>query len=163
MLFKPTRAFKTILSLTPEILCEMGIKALILDVDNTLTTHNNPAPAYGVSEWIENTRKAGIKLMIVSNNHAQRVSGMADTLGLPFVAEGAKPLPAGYKKAAESLGVSKSELCAVGDQIFTDILGANIFGIKSVFVRPIELESGFFFKIKRFFEKPLRPTKFEDE
>lgn len=160
MLFRPTAALKSVLELTPEILGKMGVEALILDLDNTLTTHNNPHPAKGVPEWLDEMRNAGIKLLIVSNNHAPRVEPFAKALKLDFVPEGAKPLPKGYNIAVKKFGLPKEKVCAVGDQIFTDILGANLAGIKSVFVYPIEFESGFFFKIKRFFEKPFRPKNF---
>ena len=160
MLFRPTAALKSVLELTPEILGKMGVEALILDLDNTLTTHNNPHPAKGVPEWLDEMRNAGIKLLIVSNNHAPRVDPFAKALKLDFVPEGAKPLPKGYNIAVKKFGLPKNKVCAVGDQIFTDILGANLAGIKSVFVYPIEFESGFFFKIKRFFEKPFLPKKY---
>lgn len=160
MLFRPTAALKSVLELTPEILGKMGVEALILDLDNTLTTHNNPHPAKGVPEWLDEMRNAGIKLLIVSNNHAPRVEPFAKALKLDFVPEGAKPLPKGYNIAVKKFGLPKEMVCAVGDQIFTDILGANLAGIKSVFVYPIEFESGFFFKIKRFFEKPFRPKNY---
>lgn len=160
MLFRPTAALKSVLELTPEILQKMGVEALILDLDNTLTTHNNPHPANGVPEWLDEMHRAGIKLLIVSNNHAPRVEPFAKALKLDFVPEGAKPLPKGYNIAVKKFGLPKNKVCAVGDQIFTDILGANLAGIKSVFVYPIEFESGFFFKIKRFFEKPFLPKKY---
>ena len=105
-------------------------------------------------------KAAGIKLLIVSNNHAPRVTPFAEMLGLDFVPEGAKPLPKGYNIAVKKFGMPKNTVCAIGDQIFTDILGANLAGIKSIFVYPIEFESGFFFKIKRFFERPLLPKKY---
>ncbi len=160
MLFKPTFAMKSVLEITPEMLNEMGVKALILDLDNTLTTHNNPRPADGVTEWLNSMKAAGIKLLIVSNNHAPRVTPFAEMLDLDFVPEGAKPLPKGYNIAVKKFGMPKNTVCAIGDQIFTDILGANLAGIKSIFVYPIEFESGFFFKIKRFFERPLLPKKY---
>ena len=159
-MFRPTYALKTVLEITPEMLEETGIKALILDLDNTLTTHNNPRPADGVCEWLDSMKKAGIKLLIVSNNHAPRVTPFAEMLGLEFIPEGAKPLPIGFNKAIKSFGMSKKEICAVGDQIFTDIMGANLAGIKSIFVYPMEFESSMFFKIKRAVERPLLPKKY---
>lgn len=160
MLFTPTRAYKSILSVTPEILREMGVTALILDIDNTMTTHDNPTPLEGLFEWLDHMRKNNIKMMIVSNNHVPRVTPFAQLLGLDFIPEGAKPLPIGYKKAAEKLGVPKSEICTIGDQLFTDILGAKLFGIKSILVPPIEPEKTVFFKIKRGLEKPFLPKKY---
>ncbi len=160
MLFKPTAAFRTILDITPDVLRKMQVKALILDLDNTLTTHNNPEPAEGVTEWIETMRTNGVKLLILSNNSAERVKPFADMLKLGFIPDGAKPLSVGYKKAVKELGVKRKYICGVGDQIFTDILGANITGIKSIFTVPIESENSIFFKIKRTAEKPFLPKKF---
>lgn len=162
-IFKPTYALKKITDITPAALKKRGIKALILDVDNTLTTHNNPTPAEGIPEWIEGMKAAGIKLIIVSNNKAERVTPFAEMLGLHFVPNGAKPLPKGFKQAAaelRALGVPKNRIAAVGDQIFTDILGANLAGIRSIFVYPIEFETSLPFKIKRAVEKPLLPKRF---
>lgn len=160
MLFTPTRAYKTILSVTPEVLREMNVTALILDIDNTMTTHDNPTPLDGLFEWLGLMRQNNIKMMIVSNNHVPRVTPFAELLGLDFIPEGAKPLPVGYKKAAEKLGVPKSNICTIGDQLFTDILGAKLFGIKSILVEPIEPEKTLFFRIKRAAEKPFLPKKY---
>lgn len=156
MLFTPTRHYKSILEITPRILKEMGVTALILDIDNTMTTHDNPTPLEGLFDWLELMRRSGIKMMIVSNNYSERVTPFAELLGLDFIPRGAKPLPKGYKAAAERLGVSKSEICTIGDQLFTDILGAKLFGIKSILVDPIEPETTLFFRIKRALEKPFR-------
>ena len=160
MLFTPTAAYETILSVTPEVLKSMGVTAIILDIDNTCTTHDNPKPIDGLFEWLDSMRAAGIKMMIVSNNHVPRVTPFAELLGLDFIPEGAKPLPKGYKQAAKKLGVPKSEIVTIGDQLFTDILGAKLFGIKSILVKPIELEKTRFFKIKRAAEKPFLPKKY---
>ncbi len=162
-IFRPTYALKKITDITPSALKKRGIKALILDVDNTLTTHNNPTPAEGVPGWIEEMKSAGIKLIIVSNNNTERVTPFAEMLGLHFVPNGAKPLPIGFKRAAAELraaGVPQNRIAAVGDQIFTDILGANLAGIRSIFVYPIEFETSLPFKLKRAAEKPLLPKRF---
>ena len=159
-LFKPTFALNSVLEITPASLKIHGIKGLILDVDNTLTTHDNPVPAEGVPEWIADMKKHGIKLIIVSNNRAERVIPFARMLKLKFIPNGAKPLPMGISRAVRKLGLPKSEICAVGDQIFTDIFGANLAGIRSAFVEPIEPEKSRFFKIKRTVEKPFRPKSY---
>lgn len=160
MLFRPTVALHSILEVTPQLLMAMGIKGLILDLDNTLTTHDNPKPADGVLDWIKLMKKSKIKLMILSNNTAARVTPFADMLGLHFVPDGAKPLSKGYRQAIKELRLPKSAVCGIGDQLFTDILGANLTGIKSIFVYPIEPEKSTFFKIKRTIEKPLLPKKY---
>ncbi len=165
-LFKPTFALRSILEITPESLKKHGVEALLLDVDNTLTTHNHPEPAEGITDWISRMKSAGIKLIIVSNNKPERVAPFAEKLGLRFVPNGAKPLPHGFLRAVKELGMDRRRVCAVGDQIFTDILGANLSGIRSIFVCPIEPEKSFFFKLKRTLEKPFLPKvpkKFDDK
>ncbi|MDE7293106.1 MAG: YqeG family HAD IIIA-type phosphatase [Oscillospiraceae bacterium] len=156
MLFTPTKSYKSILQITPEILREMGVTALILDIDNTMTTHDNPTPLEGLFDWLDSMRQSGIKMMIVSNNYSERVTPFAELLGLDFIPRGAKPLPKGYRAAVRRMCVPKSEICTIGDQLFTDILGAKLFGIKSILVDPIEPEKTLFFRIKRALEKPFR-------
>ena len=90
----------------------------------------------------------GIKLIIVSNNHPERVKPFADMLGLNFISEGKKPLSSGFNRAQVKLGIPFSQLAVVGDQIFTDMLGANLKNIRGIFVFPIEHEKTRFFKLK---------------
>ena len=111
MLFRITAAFERVTDITTQFLAENGIKGLILDLDNTLTTHDNPVPAEGVLDWLDRMKKSGIRLMIVSNNHAPRVTPFAEMLGLPFVSEGAKPL-ADVRKAMKIDYFDDAELIA---------------------------------------------------
>lgn len=151
--YNPDYIFKKTLNITPEFLKSIGISNLLLDVDNTLTTHGNPEPAEGIEDWIENMHKNGIKLMIVSNNYKKRVEPFANRLGLPYSSFSKKPLPFGFFKAMKYLHSNKENTAVVGDQIFTDILGANIIGLKAIMVIAILEEDGIGFKIKRKFEK----------
>ena len=96
-------------------------------------------------------------MMIVSNNRLHRVQPFAAALGLPFVAEGAKPLPRGFRLAQKRMQLPFSQLAVVGDQIFTDILGANLCGVKSIYVRPIQYENKGFLRVKRWLERPFLP------
>lgn len=160
MLFKITAAFRKASDITPQKLKELGIKGLILDLDNTLTTHDNPVPADGILEWLDCMKKNNIRLMIVSNNHPPRVKPFADMLGLNFVSEGRKPLTKGFREASQKMNLPKNQLAAVGDQIYTDVLGANLYGIKMLYVQPIEHEKTNFFKFKRKMEKPFLPKNF---
>ena len=158
-MFRPTYVFDKVPDITPEFLKKHRIKALILDLDNTLTTHNNPIPPQSSLDWIKRMKEAGIKLMIVSNNSDERVLPFAEKLGLDFEARGKKPLPFGYKRAVKRLGVSSREVAAVGDQIFTDIMGCFTAGIRSIFVFPIKPETSLPFRFKRSIEKPLLPKR----
>ena len=160
MLLKPDIKLEKITDITPQILKKYNLDSLILDVDNTLTTHDNPRPADGVLEWLDLMRNNNIKMMIVSNNHHPRVKPFADMLGLDFIPEGKKPLSKGFKEAVAKMGMKKNEIAVVGDQIYTDVLGANLMNLKMLYVVPIEKEKTAFFKFKRKMEKPFLPKKF---
>ncbi len=158
-MFKPTYVFNDVTEISPDFLKKNHIKGLILDLDNTLTTHNNPVPPESSLKWLDKMRSAGISLMIVSNNNTDRVTPFAKKLGLDFVPNGAKPLPVGYIKAKKIMGLKTAEIAAVGDQIFTDVLGCSFMGIRSIFVFPIELETSLPFRFKRSIEKLFLPKR----
>ncbi len=154
-LLLPDYSFYRIYEIPLSFFREHSIEALVLDVDNTLTTHNNPEPSEQVLSWLAQMRKAGIKMMIVSNNHPQRVRPFAERLQLDFVADGAKPLPKGILEAARKMETEPSHLAVIGDQLFTDIAGAHTAKAIAILVEPMELESMWFFKVKRALERPF--------
>lgn len=158
-MFRATTAARSVCDITPELLHKMGVKGLLLDIDNTLTTHDNPVPADGVLSWIASIKAAGIQMRLVSNNHPPRVEPFAELLGISCVCESKKPLSKGFTQAMQEMRLSKDVLCVIGDQIYTDILGANWFHVKSIYVKPMELEKTCFFKCKRFLEKPFLPKE----
>ena len=92
-LFLPEIAVKHVMDIDYNLLQRFGIKGLILDVDNTLTTHGHPEPSQGVIEWLEQMRRDGIQLMILSNNTTERVQPFAKKLGLEFISRACKPIP----------------------------------------------------------------------
>ena len=152
MLITPEYVFKDVTHITPEWLAQKGIRALVLDIDNTLTTHNNPIPEPQVAQWLEDNRRAGIRMIVLSNNHPERVRPFAQALGLEFIADGAKPLKKGYQRCSQALGLPCEQLCMVGDQIFTDVLGGRRAGCRAVLVQPIQPEKMLFFRLKRALE-----------
>ncbi len=159
MQFYPIKRLASVCEITPSLLQEMGIKGLLLDIDNTLTTHDNPVPAPGVEEWIAQMKAAGIALRLVSNNHAPRVEPFARILGITCICEAKKPLTSGFQRAMKDMGLPKKQLCVVGDQIYTDVLGARLFAVSCIYVPPMELEQTLFFKLKRIAEYPFIPKK----
>ena len=153
---KPIAFEKRITAVTPDLCREHGLRALLLDVDNTLALHGNPVPAPGVAEWVRRMEQAGIVCVIVSNNNAERVSAFAAGLGLPFVANAAKPLPWGLKKAMALAGAVPKETALIGDQILTDLLGAGAAGISMILLEPIREEESGFLRVKRKIDQRLR-------
>lgn len=156
-IFRPTAMKQGILELTPDFLRTLGVKALLLDVDNTIATYTSHEPIDGAIEWAQSLINAGFRVIIVSNNYKKRVAPFAARFGLGFISFAMKPFPFGYLKACSLLKMKRSECAIIGDQIFTDVIGANMCGMKSVLLTPIEPEEGVSFKIRRYFEKFLRP------
>lgn len=162
----PTIALRSVCEITPEILQSMGVCGLLLDIDNTLTAHDDPTPAPGVQAWIARMKACGVRLRLVSNNHPPRVEPFAKLLGIECICDAGKPLSGGYERAVRSMHLQKCEVAAVGDQLFTDILGANYFGIRSIYVAPMAKESWkkqTFIRVKRILEKPFLPKTFYKE
>lgn len=151
----PDVVYNRIVDVPLSELSARGIKGIILDIDNTLTTHDNPVPATGVMQWLDEAREQGFQLIILSNNSAERSGDFAARLGLAFQGRGKKPLPFGYRRCCKRMGIAYKEATVIGDQIFTDILGGKLLGIYSILVEPIELEDMPFFKFKRKLERLL--------
>lgn len=149
MLFKPTFWLKSVLDIDEKFLRGNGISALVLDLDNTLSMHGNPAAEAGVTNWLDEMRRLGIKMRIVSNNTNKRVAPLAENLGLPFTANGAKPLTFGISRAMKAMGSTKRDTLVVGDQIFTDVMAGNFKGVRTVLVEPFHLEKTWTFRLKR--------------
>lgn len=163
MLLKPNIKLHGITDITVELLNEYNIKALLLDVDNTMSTHHGTTLTDGLMEWISKMQAGGIKLMVLSNSKRFRIEPFAARIGLPFISLGCKPLPTGYLRGVKRLGEKRKNVAIVGDQIFTDILGGNVVGIKSILLTPIKFEDGWSFKVRRKLEKKLyKKYKFEE-
>lgn len=155
-LFYPDYWFERITDIPVSFFTSRGIRLVVLDVDNTLTTHNNPNPAGGVETWLCEMKKAGLILAILSNNTGKRVTPFAEALGLPFVANAAKPFPFRLGRACRRYGVSPCQCALIGDQLFTDILCGNLLpGALSVLVTLQEPEHTKMFRLKRRLERPI--------
>ncbi len=155
MLFKPNYKFNCITDIKPEFLFKNNIKALILDVDNTLSTHHGMNLTDGLPEWLNEMLSNGIKLIILSNAKKKRVRPFAESIGLDYISLGLKPLPFKFLKALKKLREKRRHTAVVGDQLFTDSLGAHLAGMRSIILNPILLEEKLGFKIKRKLENVL--------
>lgn len=141
-LFIPTLYKKRLQDITEEELRALGVRGLFLDVDNTLTTHRSQHLDPAINDWLFRMQAAGIGLTVVSNSNPGRVRPFAEKIGLRHIAFACKPFPFGFWRAARRLGLPLRECAAVGDQVFTDILGAHLAGVRSVQVMPIKMETG---------------------
>ena len=150
--FKPTWMIESIYQLTAEQLKEHHIKGVIADLDNTLIAWNYPDGTKETIEWIKSMKDNDIEVVILSNNLHSRVKRVADILDVKFVPVALKPLQYGFKKVLRHVDIPKENLIMVGDQILTDIKGANAAGIKNVLVKPIVDSDAWNTKINRFIE-----------
>lgn len=136
MILTPEFIFRKVEAIHPDFLARQGIKALVLDVDNTLTGDGSQVLDDSVQAWLAEMRAAGISLTIVSNNTAERVRPFAERVGLAWVSMACKPLPIGLMVARHRLGVAKSQMAMVGDQIYADRMAAGLYGIPCLFLLP---------------------------
>lgn len=150
--FKPTWMVDTIYNVSPKQLKAAGIKAVFSDLDNTLIAWNNPNGTKELHDWLTELKEAGIPLIVISNNSAKRVAKAVKNLNLPFVARSLKPLSFGITKARIRLGLKRSEVVMVGDQLMTDMLAANEAGVRSILVQPLINTDKWNTRINRFFE-----------
>ena len=139
--FKPTGTLHCVTELTPELLKALNVHMIVLDVDNTMSPHGSQTPFPGVRAWAQSVTASGVKLIVVSNNYKKRVAPFAAQFNLPFVSFACKPFPVGYLRAKKMAGTPRRECLVVGDQIFTDILGANLCGMRSVLLDPLSPDS----------------------
>lgn len=153
MLLKPDVKLDKITDITYEMLKKRGIGALILDVDNTMSTHHGMKLCDGLLEWISDMRLHGIKLLILSNSTKKRVEPFAKKIGLDYISLGLKPLFTGYVRSLKRLNAKRKYTAIVGDQIFTDVLGGNLCGITTILLTPIKPETSLRFRFKRKLER----------
>lgn len=141
-IFKPDQIVKDIHEIDFTSLRKAGKKALLLDIDDTLIPRNVNTISPMVFEWIVARKEEGFKLCLASNSrHPLRVKYIGETLGLPAMSLGFKPLPFAFWKALELLKARPEESIMVGDQLFMDILGANLLKIHSIFVKHLTEET----------------------
>ena len=153
MLITPEYVFKDVTHITPEWLAEKGIRALVLDIDNTLTADRSQELPAEVAQWLEEMRKAGVALTIVSNGAEQRVKPFARKLGLAYLYRAAKPLPFALMVARRRMSVKRREMAMVGDQLYADRMAAALYGIPGLMVVPRGPDLGAQVVLKRKWEK----------
>lgn len=152
-LFTPHLRVDSVLELTPERLAELGLGALLVDVDCTLKRYPNEHVEPGVTDWLAALKARGIAVCLVSNGRHGRISRLAGRLDVPFIARAGKPLPGPCSRAVRRLGVEGARAAMVGDQIFADVLAGRLAGLYTILVRPIHPEE------ERWWTRVKRPAE----
>lgn len=128
-----------------------GYRGIIFDIDNTLVEHNEPATKRS-RQLFESLRDIGFRTSVVSNNREPRVKLFAEAVGCEYVYRAAKPMPDGYVSAMEKMGSDRESTFVVGDQLITDIWGANNAGIRSIMVGKVAFHEDIHIYFKRVVE-----------
>ena len=149
MILYPKIYLNNVKEITLEYLNKNNIKGLILDVDNTLIDYDEQM-LEGTEEWCNNLKQNSIKFCIVSNsNRTRKVRNVAQKLNIPYINLAFKPSKKGLLKAKKILNIENKNIAVVGDQIFTDVIGANRCKMHSILVKPIKEKDIFITLIKR--------------
>lgn len=152
MKFIPSRRYKKMSDIDFKGLYKKGTRGLLFDIDNTLVKDEAPVDAECI-KFFDKLKSIGFKCCIISNNGKKRVKTFSNKCKVPYVYKVLKPKKDGYEKALKKIGVEKENTVMIGDQILTDILGANNADIKSFLVDPIDTNNErFHIKLKRLIE-----------
>ena len=151
----PDYMFATFDAVTPAFLQSIGVRALLIDIDNTLAPYEEPDPNERVLAWFAELEKNGIKAALVSNNHAPRVERFNKSLGLIAYPDSGKPGRKTLERAMKELGVTHTETAMLGDQILTDCFAGKHIGLCAIIVPPIKDKTNLFFRFKRLVERPF--------
>ena len=133
----PDGVYPSIYDIDAAALLERGISGLILDIDNTLKPPGRGQPSEQAIGWLDGLRDMGFAICLLSNSTRGRVARFTTGLGLFSVTYARKPAKAGFQKAVRLLGLGAGSVCVIGDQIFTDVLGAKRLGLMALYTRPI--------------------------
>ena len=140
--------------LTPELLRRHGIKLLMLDFDNTIVPYTTSEPTLDMQAWLYAMNNSDIQLCVVSNSRKERVKRFCGQYGLDCITHAKKPFSKGIRQCLAKYAVSADQAALVGDQIYTDTLGANGCGVMPILVKAID-NHNFWLKARHVLEKPF--------
>lgn len=160
--FCPAHSLNSLLEVDPKELADRGKKLVLLDVDNTLLPWRGETLPPASFEWVAAAKSAGLKLCILSNTrHPARLDRIAKRLDVPYLTGRFKPSSHMYLQALKQFSVTAEEAVMIGDQLFTDILGANRSGIESIWICPMTGNDFVGTKLSRLGERIVRPTLYK--
>lgn len=137
-IFSPDRYFSRISRIDIQRdLLDCGLDCVLLDIDNTIRSRATNDMPRDVGVWLGEARDAGVQFCLLSNNWHANAHEFANRLGLPIVAKACKPLPHGYVLGMHTLGSTRKNTVAIGDQLSTDVVGAHALGMKAYLLAPL--------------------------
>ena len=135
--FFPTYRVEAITQLTEEKLSELGIRLLMLDFDNTIVPYTTDVPTEEMRSWLVKMNASSVQLCVVSNSRNSRVVRFCQTYGIDCITHAKKPFSKGIRQCLDRYAIDPASCALAGDQIYTDTLGANCAGVRSILVRAI--------------------------
>jgi HAD superfamily phosphatase (TIGR01668 family) len=158
-LLKPDAWFSRISEIDVERdLCARGLRTVLLDIDNTLRSRADGEVPADARAWLARCRQADVRVCLLSNNWHANVFGLATELDLPIIAKALKPLPGGYIVALHTMDARARETVVVGDQLFTDIVGARVLGLRAYLIAPLAEVDLPHMVLLRHVERAIAPT-----
>lgn len=140
--------------LTPSQLRLMNIRLLMLDFDNTIVPYTTNVPTAKMQVWLETMMESDISICVVSNSKNNRVKDFCEKYGLGCITHAHKPFSEGIRRCMAEYELEPASCALVGDQIFTDVLGANCAGVYSILVKAIH-NHNFWLKLRHVAELPF--------
>ncbi len=150
--FYPNEYLDSAYEIEYDRLYEEGYRGIIFDVDNTLVPHGAPADQRA-KELFTHLKELGYQCCLLSNNKEPRVKMFNDQVQVQYIFKAGKPKASGYRRAMELKGTNQDNTLFVGDQIFTDVYGANCAGIRTVLTKPIHPKEEIQIVLKRYLER----------
>ena len=151
----PDRILPTYRDVTPQLCRELGIRAILSDIDNTLAPYEQAKSDEQIRTWLRELNEAGISIALISNNHADRVELFNSDLGLIAYPDAGKPFGKCLRRAMTALGSDPSNTAMLGDQLLTDALAGHLQHLKVLIVPPICDKRTAFVRFKRMLEHPV--------
>ena len=136
-LFTPDYYVESYRALDVERLKQHGIRLLVCDIDNTLAAHDEPLPDDAAKAFVKRVRDAGIQVVFISNNKRERVERFASCFDAKCYPFARKPLKQTYRKMLRELRYAPHQVAVLGDQLLTDMLGANRMHFYTILTRPL--------------------------
>ena len=152
--FLPTIITESITDLTPELLQKHNIRLLMLDFDNTIVPYTTDTPTEQMSQWLKAMAASGVQICIVSNSKRDRVPAFCKVYGLDCITHAKKPGGKGIRECLKKYDIPAEQAALAGDQIYTDTLGANCAGVRSILVTAID-NHNIWLKLRHVAEMPF--------
>ena len=150
---RPTSYARRIEEIDVDLLRRDGVRGIIIDLDNTLVGYRLDAPRAEVAAWLERAQQSGVQAIVLTNNATDWALQTAEALKVRCIPNARKPLLRGFYAALRALGTSSEETVVIGDQLFTDVLGAKRFGMKVILTEPIVAREQWWMRLTRFVER----------